>query len=203
MQRIFLCIFVYSVFLFSATSASAQVYFAGWTTSPDNIPDSYHERDDNVPYHYDNFTQGKFVKTEVKSQATANDVYGEKMIVVDPHKHRWYAYAANGKLMRSGLATAGSSWCKDIDRACKTSVGTFRIQSLGSSDCVSNTYPVGEGGAPMPYCMYFNGGQGIHGSNQVVADNVSHGCVRVRVSDAEWLRYNFVSVGTKVVIKPY
>jgi lipoprotein-anchoring transpeptidase ErfK/SrfK len=27
--------------------------------------------------------------------------------------------------------------------------------------------------------------------------------VRMHVSDAEWLRYNFVNVGTKVIVKPY
>lgn len=127
----------------------------------------------------------------------------EKMIIVDPRKHSWRAYAANGKLVRSGLATAGSSWCPDIGRPCRTKVGVFRVYSLGSSSCVSKKYPVNRGGAPMPYCMYFNGGQGIHGSYQVVPANVSHGCVRVHVSDARWLRNNFVNVGTKVIVKPY
>jgi lipoprotein-anchoring transpeptidase ErfK/SrfK len=53
--------------------------------------------------------------------------------------------------------------------------------------------------------MYFSGGEALHGSpdNTLVEDNISHGCVRLRIADAEWLRYNFVSVGTKVVVKPY
>lgn len=127
----------------------------------------------------------------------------EKMVVVDPRKHKWSAYNSNGKLLHSGLATAGSSWCPDIGRPCKTKSGVFRVYSLGSSSCVSKKYPINRGGAPMPYCMYFNGGQGIHGSYQVVPANVSHGCVRVRVSDAKWLRFNFVTVGTKIVVKPY
>jgi hypothetical protein len=128
----------------------------------------------------------------------------EKVILVDPNLHAWGAYAANGKLLRAGRATAGSEWCGDIDRPCKTRSGVFRIYSLGSSDCVSSKYPIDEGGgAPMPYCMYFNGPQGLHGSNHVVEDNVSHGCVRLRVSDAKWLRYNFSEVGTKVIIKSY
>ena len=63
----------------------------------------------------------------------------------------------------------------------------------------------------MPYCMFFNGGQALHGSNQVVRANASHGCVRVHVSDAKWLRYHFVEGpsaanfyhGTKIIIKPY
>jgi len=55
----------------------------------------------------------------------------------------------------------------------------------------------------MPYCMFFNGKQGLHGSNQVVRGNVSHGCVRLHVGDAKWIRFNFATIGTKVIVKPY
>jgi hypothetical protein len=128
----------------------------------------------------------------------------EKKIIVDPNTHRWSAYAANGKLVRTGLATAGGRWCPDIGRSCKTQAGVFRVYSLGSASCYSKKYPVNTGGgAPMPYCMYFNGGQGLHGSGSVFPGNGSHGCVRLHVSDAKWLRFNFVTLGTKVIIKPY
>lgn len=127
-----------------------------------------------------------------------------KVVVVDPRVHAWGAYA-NGGLVKGGLATAGSPWCSDTKRPCRTSVGSFRIFSLGSPNCKSNLYPVGRGGAPMPYCMFFHGAQALHGSpsNHVVDDNISHGCVRMNVSDAEWLRYNFATVGTKVIVRPY
>lgn len=64
----------------------------------------------------------------------------------------------------------------------------------------------------MPYCMFFNGGQAFHGSpGGVIKGNVSHGCVRMFVEDAEWLRYDFVEPpmdtngyrGTRVVVLPY
>lgn len=128
---------------------------------------------------------------------------GEKVVVVNPRVHAWGAYGADGSLIRAGLATSGNSWCPDIKRSCRTSVGQFRIESLGSQSCKSRTYPVGKGGAPMPYCMYFHGGQGLHGSYDVVDRNVSHGCVRMHVADAEWLRFNFANVGTKVIVRPY
>jgi lipoprotein-anchoring transpeptidase ErfK/SrfK len=128
---------------------------------------------------------------------------GEKVIIVDPKVHAWGAYSSSGMLMKQGLAAAGSKWCADLNRPCRTKSGIFRIQSLGDSDCISSRYPLGEGGAPMPYCMYFNGNQGLHGSNQVAAANISHGCVRLRVSDAQWLRYHFAQRGTKVIIKNY
>lgn len=127
-----------------------------------------------------------------------------KTIVVDPNVHAWGAYQ-DGKLIKAGLATAGSSWCPDIGRPCRTRSGTFHIQSLGSADCKSSIYPLPRGGASMPYCMYFNGSQGLHGSypGNVVEGNVSHGCVRMHVADAEWIRYNFANIGTKVIVKPY
>ena len=129
---------------------------------------------------------------------------GERIIIVDPRLHAWGAYGPDGVLLREGLATAGGNWCSDIERPCRTTVGIFRIQSLGDRDCKSSIYPIEEGGgAPMPYCMYFNGGQGIHASNGVYDGNGSHGCVRVRINDAEWIRFNFATIGTKVIIRPY
>lgn len=128
----------------------------------------------------------------------------EKTIVIDPHVHAWGAYSAQGKLIRAGLATAGAKWCEDIGRPCRTKTGVFRIQSLGDSDCISNKFPVDEGGgAPMPYCMYFNGGQALHGSHELAEANLSHGCVRIHVQDAQWLRFEFANIGTKVIVKPY
>lgn len=127
----------------------------------------------------------------------------EKVVVVDPTVHAWGAYGPDGHLVKAGLVTAGANYCPDIKRPCRTSVGTFRIFSLGSGSCKSHKFPVGRGGAPMPYCMYFQGGQALHGSYEVVEGNVSHGCVRMRVSDAEWLRFNFANVGTKVIVRPY
>lgn len=133
----------------------------------------------------------------------------EKMIVVDPYSHAWGAYAAFGTLLRWGPASAGAEWCSDIEEPCETHDGAFRIFSLGSSDCYSTKFPLPDGGAPMPYCMYFNNGQALHGEpNGLPGYNASHGCVRLYVSDAEWLRYDFVEGpnasnnfrGTKVIV---
>ncbi len=128
---------------------------------------------------------------------------GEKVIIIDPRVHAWGAYNADGQLVRGGIATAGAHWCPDIRRSCRTKSGSFRIQSLGSSGCKSSKYPIPRGGAPMPYCMFFNGHQGLHGSYDVVDGNASHGCVRLRVGDAEWIRFNFAAIGTKVIVRPY
>jgi hypothetical protein len=130
---------------------------------------------------------------------------GQKLILIDPVVHVWGAYNAEGNLVHAGLATAGGNWCPDIGRPCRTDVGTFRINSLGDGECISRIYPRPNGGGLMPYCMFFSGGQALHGSpdETVIEDNVSHGCVRMRIPDAEWLRYNFATAGTKVIIRPY
>lgn len=136
----------------------------------------------------------------------------EKLIIVDPINHAWGAYQANGKLLRWGLATAGANWCRDTNRSCRTKAGSFRIYQLGDQRCISYKYPLEDGGgAGMPYCMYFNGSEALHGSTEVTYGNISHGCVRMHVDDAKWLRYQFVEgptalnnyQGTKVVVKPY
>lgn len=136
---------------------------------------------------------------------------GEKVIVVDPQVHQWGAYSADGKLIRSGTATAGGKYCRDVRRGCRTKAGSFRIFSLGSAGCRSSKYPLPRGGAPMPYCMFFNKNQALHGSPHVVKGNVSHGCVRLHVGDAKWIRFNFAEGpseangyrGTKVIVRPY
>lgn len=145
----------------------------------------------------------KKVYSSYGSRLAQTSNYGEKVIIINPRKHVWGAYSADGKLLRAGLATAGSSWCPDIHRACRTRSGTFRIYTLGSRSCYSKRYPVGRGGAPMPYCMFFNGNQGLHGSNQLAEANLSHGCVRISVSDAAWVRFNFATIGTKVIVTSY
>lgn len=137
---------------------------------------------------------------------------GEKIVAVDPVSLAWGAYAADGRLLRWGPASGGADWCNDIDAACRTHSGKFRVYSLGSSDCFSRKFPLPDGGAPMPYCMYFNNGQALHGEpNGLPGFNASHGCVRMYVSDAEWLRYSFIEGpnasnkfrGTLVIVGKY
>lgn len=136
----------------------------------------------------------------------------EKLVIIDLAQNAWGAYDSEGALVKWGPATGGADWCSDSPESCRTDEGEFRIYSLGNSNCVSTKFPLPNGGAPMPYCMFFNGGQALHGSpGGVIVNHVSHGCVRLFVSDAEWLRYDFVEGpdyynnyrGTKVIVRPY
>ena len=52
----------------------------------------------------------------------------------------------------------------------------------------------------VPYVMYFHKGYGLHGTywHNNFGTPMSHGCVNLSISDAQWL-YNWAQVGTKVV----
>ncbi len=129
---------------------------------------------------------------------------GKNVFIFDPSQAAWAAYDGNGNLVRDGFGSGGQDYCSDIDSTCRTPSGTFHVYRKDGADCKSNIFPVGVGGAPMPYCMFFHGGFAVHGSYHVVpGQNVSHGCVRVTPSDAEWLTHNFMSIGTTVIVKHY
>src|SRR5579872_4347344 len=126
------------------------------------------------------------------------DTNGKKLVLVDPNVHAWGAYDKDGHLVRAGIATAGGSTCPpDADGTdCRTDMGTFHITSMGGEDCYSKKYPKPHGGGLMPYCMYFSNGEALHGSPDdiVVNANISHGCVRMRIPDAEWMEHDFAQV---------
>lgn len=121
----------------------------------------------------------------------------------NPRTLTWKAMNTNGKVVRAGHGSGGRSYCPDIHRSCRTPSGTFHVIGKKGADCRSSRYPVGHGGAPMPYCMFFSKYYAVHGSYDVPGRNASHGCVRVPPTDARWLYKNFMDVGTTVVIKPY
>ncbi|PJD94333.1 MAG: L,D-transpeptidase [Legionella sp.] len=123
--------------------------------------------------------------------------------IFNPKTLTWKAVNEQGKIVRAGKGSGGRSYCPDIRRSCRTPSGTYSIISKGSASCRSSRYPVGKGGAAMPYCMFFSRYYAIHGSYDVPHYNASHGCVRVKPNDARWLNRNFIRIGTKVIILPY
>ncbi|MDX2345868.1 MAG: L,D-transpeptidase [Legionella sp.] len=123
--------------------------------------------------------------------------------VFSPKTLKWKAINNKGKVVRSGRGSGGRHYCKDVKRACRTPSGTYHIISKRGKHCRSSRYPLGRGGAPMPYCMFFSKYYAIHGSPNVPKYNASHGCVRVKPHDARWLYKNFMHIGTKVIIKSY
>jgi hypothetical protein len=128
---------------------------------------------------------------------------GERVFVFSPRYKQWGAYDRDGYRVSGGIANGGSDYCSDLGRRCHTPVGVFRVRSKGSPGCVSNKFPLGRGGSPMPYCMFFRGGYAIHGSPYISNRNGSHGCIRVHTHAARWLHRYFMRPGTKVIVLPY
>ncbi len=140
---------------------------------------------------------------EFSSDSPKLMVLASNTFVFSPRSRTWKAISDSGKVIKSGRASGGRNYCPDIGRSCRTPSGTYSIIGKGGPGCRSSRYPVGGGGAPMPYCMFFSKYYAIHGSYDVPNYNASHGCVRVRPSDARWLSHNFIRIGTRVIVQPY
>lgn len=129
---------------------------------------------------------------------------GHKVFVFDPKATAWAAYDSDGNRVQTGRASGGKAFCEDIGQPCRTVTGTYHVYSKKGPECTSSIYPIEtHGGAKMPYCMHFHGGYSIHAAYEVPDANVSHGCIRVLPSAAQWLNQNFIDVGTTVIVKPY
>lgn len=129
---------------------------------------------------------------------------GQRTFVFDPKAYAWAAYNENGQRLMTGSASGGQDICKDVGKPCRTVTGTFRVYNKRGLECKSGEYPVEtEGGAKMPYCMYFFQGYTIHAAYDVPLYNSSHGCVRVLPSAAKWLNEQFILIGTRVIVLSY
>jgi hypothetical protein len=135
----------------------------------------------------------------------------EKQIIVDQDKLAWVAYDAEGRLIKWGPISSGADRCSDNSSpTCRSLTGIFRVFSREGAKCTSDVFPIGKGGAKMPYCMYFHKGVALHGSDDIPGYRASHGCIRMFTQDAKWLNENFVEsstdrnnhLGTKVVVRP-
>lgn len=151
-----------------------------------------------------------FIKTSIRisililtTSVGAHTFAAGNTFIFNPNTLSWKAIDEQGKVVRTGRGSGGRGYCPDIRRSCKTPSGVYRVISKGGAGCRSSRYPVGRGGAPMPYCMFFSKYYAIHGSPDVPRRNASHGCIRVKPSEARWLSNHFVRVGTKVIVHPY
>ncbi|MCX7090378.1 MAG: L,D-transpeptidase [Legionellales bacterium] len=134
----------------------------------------------------------------------------ERQIIIDQDKLAWAAYDEEGQLVKWGPIASGRDKCSDSASSCRTLIGVYRVFSKEDSHCKSDVFPIGRGGAKMPYCMYFHKGFALHGADDMPGFRASHGCVRLFTEDAKWLNLNFVEtsadanqhMGTKVVVRP-
>jgi len=147
------------------------------------------------PFH-DNYRDALMLPNTIKPQST-------NVFLFSPRYMQWAAYDTSGQLVGYGRANGGADFCADLGKGCRSPGGTYRVVDKGSFSCVSRKFPLGRGGAWMPYCMHFGGGYAIHGSPAISERNASHGCIRVTTDAAKWLSNMFVQLGTKVVVLAY
>lgn len=134
----------------------------------------------------------------------------EKQVIVDQDKLAWGAYDETGKLINWGPISSGRTKCPDSAGSCLTLTGMYRVFSKENEKCKSDIFPIGRGGAKMPYCMYFHKGFALHGADDIPGYRASHGCVRLFVRDAKWLNQEFIdtgnetnnNIGTKIIVRP-
>ena len=196
---------------YTAFSAIFALCLMSWMPSAHSFEDYYDSRDmrdyddvdrdrdmDYYPYERQ-YEQRQY--TSSRWSYKPRNTGRRNWIRVNLSSLTWEAYDYSGQLVNSGRVSGGKAYCPDIGRSCRTVTGTFTIKSKRGAGCKSTRFPVGKGGAPMPYCMFFHGGYALHGSNDVPNRNASHGCVRMPPEDARWLNQDFVRVGsTKVSI---
>lgn len=114
--------------------------------------------------------------------------FGARWIDVNLSQQRVYAY--EGDTVVNSFVVSTGTW------QTPTVTGTFQIWiKLRSTTMAGPGYYL----TNVPYTMYFYKGYGLHGTywHNNFGTPMSHGCVNLRTSDAEWL-YNWASVGTTV-----
>jgi lipoprotein-anchoring transpeptidase ErfK/SrfK len=114
----------------------------------------------------------------------------DNWIDIDLTHQMLYAYEG-GELVGSFLVSTGTS-------AHPTVTGQYNIYvKYRYTDMTGPGYYLPD----VPYTMYFYSGYGIHGTywHNNFGTPMSHGCVNMRTSDAEWL-FSWASVGTLVNI---
>lgn len=141
-----------------------------------------------TPLPTDTALPTRIVPTRAPPQAQNPGVGGERWIDVDLTQQMVYAYEGN-TLMRSFVVSTGT-W------RTPTVTGQYRIYiKYRYKDMSGPGYYLKN----VPYTMFFYKGYAIHGTywHNNFGTPMSHGCVNLTISDAEWL-YNFASVGTLV-----
>lgn len=195
---------------YATTSGYTQSTTSGYTTNTPPRTDGYRVDTQSTSSSYTTKAKStaksshKTVATKPRgSFASSIPATGRGVFIFDPRRVAWAAYSPAGKLLRTGAASGGRNYCPDLHRRCHTPSGTFRVYAVQGASCKSTKFPLGKGGAPMPYCAYFHGGYAVHGSYHVPGYNASHGCIRVHPSAAAWLIRNVLRPGATVIVRSY
>jgi hypothetical protein len=114
-----------------------------------------------------------------------------RVLCADKSSRNLY-YLVDGNLVKTLDARFGCSYDSRATRQ-----GTFKVFRK-SKHWVSTIYHT-----PMPYSMFFSGGQAVHYSSDFAArgyNGCSHGCVNIRDMSALKYVYGKIKVGDRVVV---
>jgi lipoprotein-anchoring transpeptidase ErfK/SrfK len=128
------------------------------------------------------------VYTPTAADAPAAPLSTGKAIIVSTEEQRIYAYE-NGQLIRSDLVSTGLPDTPTVH-------GDYHIYvKYAATDMSGPDYYLPQ----VPYTMYFYQGYGIHGTywHNSFGRPMSHGCVNLPTSEAQWF-FNWAEVGTLV-----
>jgi len=114
----------------------------------------------------------------------------KRWIEVDLSEQKLIAWEGPNKVYSLTISTGKS--------ATPTITGTFTVQTKHVSGRMQGP---GYNVPYVPYIMYFSGGYAIHGAywHNRFGTPVSHGCVNLRVAEAEKV-FQWASVGTPVIV---
>lgn len=112
-----------------------------------------------------------------------------RVLCIDKTRDKLY-YVRNGKIIRTMAARFGCA-------RTRTREGTFRVFRKRHYT-VSNLYHT-----PMPYSMFFSGGQAVHYSADFARRGYagcSHGCVNIRAKKTLHWVFHQIRLGDRVVV---
>ncbi len=112
-----------------------------------------------------------------------------RVLCIDKTRDKLY-YVNNGRIIKTMDARFGCA-------SSRTREGTFRVFRKRRYT-VSSLY-----GSPMPYSMFFSGGQAVHYSSDFASRGYagcSHGCVNIRAKAKLRYVFNRIRLGDKVVV---
>ncbi|PWH16276.1 MAG: hypothetical protein DDG60_04485 [Anaerolineae bacterium] len=141
-----------------------------------------------TPLPTDTAVPTRVIPTLAAPQLYSPETSDERWIDVDLSRQMLYAYEGN-----------------TLVNAFVVSTGTWRYPTVTGQYRIYIKYRYKDMSGPgyylknVPYTMFFYQGYAIHGTywHNNFGTPMSHGCVNLRIADAEWL-YNFASVGTLV-----